>query len=143
MASLKLRRLMLLHRPWPVHADRGPRSARSKPSTVLKKSTDTRTSDERLQERASKIALATSSKRGSCKGGLCAAFADAAEEEPQWAQLVRQSADDVCRGDEAVLRATTRGGNLPVAKWCDGALQSAHLPSWCCPFVRGLGWGAG
>ena len=27
-----------------------------------------------------------------------------------------QSADAACRGDEAAVRATTRGGNLPVAK---------------------------
>ena len=75
---------MLLHRSWPVHADRGPRSARSKPCTALKKSTDTRTSDERLQERASKLARTMSSTRGGCKGGLCAAFVDAVEDEPQW-----------------------------------------------------------
>ena len=27
-----------------------------------------------------------------------------------------QGVDAVCRGDEAIVRATTRGGNLPVAK---------------------------
>ena len=39
--------------------------------TVLKKSTtDTRTSEERLQERASKLARTMSNTRGGCKGGL-------------------------------------------------------------------------
>ena len=53
--------------------------------TVLKKSTtDTRTSDERLQERASKLARTIPSTRGGCKGSLCAAFVDAIEDEPQW-----------------------------------------------------------
>jgi len=53
--------------------------------TVLKKSTtDTRTSDERLQERASKLARTMPSTRGGYKGGLCAAFVDAVEDEPQW-----------------------------------------------------------
>ena len=32
------------------------------------------------------------------------------------AEWTCQSADAACRGDEADMRASTRGGNLPVAK---------------------------
>ena len=32
------------------------------------------------------------------------------------------------------MRATTRGGNLPVAKWCDGPLQSARMPCLVLPY---------
>jgi len=54
----------------------------------------------------------------------------------QLATVIYQSVDAACRGDEAVVRATTRGGSLAVTKCCDGAQRGVCLPCLeltCCP----------
>jgi len=96
--------------------------------TVLKKSTtDTRTSDERLQERASKLARTMSNTRGGCKGGLCAAFVDAAEDEPQWDLLEIDGApralhkDDIIDGKK-VGRGSQKPQDIVVRAFRFGAL---------------------